>query len=91
MVSLDSNISGNNGKVPFSNNLNLLNIIFLENFKKDENTPQDPIVFFCKNCKNLVPVTKNGKKLSFICKKCHNKNIPFGTKSSIENFYHLNN
>lgn len=45
-----------------------------------------PIVYFCKDCKALVEVIE-GRKMKFKCKTCKGKNIAFGTKRSISNFY----
>lgn len=49
-----------------------------------------PIVFYCKDCKEIVEAQKTGKTLSFTCPKCSQNNIAIGTRKSIENFYHLN-
>lgn len=48
------------------------------------------IVFYCKDCQEVVAAEKKGKSLSFVCPKCSQSNIAIGTQSSIENYYHLN-
>ncbi len=48
-----------------------------------------PIVFYCKKCKEVVKANRKGKTLVFICPLCKKNNIAIGTKKSIENFYHI--
>lgn len=65
----------------------------LQFFMKTETTESkelQPIVFYCKNCKEIVETQKKGKTLTFICNKCSQGNIAIGTRKSIESFYHLN-
>lgn len=47
------------------------------------------IVFYCKDCGELVETKKMGKKYVYICKVCNTKNVAFGTKRSIFGFYNL--
>lgn len=53
-------------------------------------TDNQSIIFYCKNCKEIVPAQKKGKSLSFTCPKCTRNNIAIGTQKSIENYYRLN-
>ena len=55
---------------------------------KTENSLQ-PIVFYCKNCKEIVDAKKKDKSLVFVCPKCSQNNIAIGTKKSIENYYRI--
>jgi len=47
------------------------------------------IVFYCKNCKEIVFAEKKGKSLTFTCPKCSQSNIAIGTQKSIESYYRL--
>jgi predicted methyltransferase len=47
------------------------------------------ILFYCRDCKDFREVLKHQKKLSFACKVCKGKNIAFGTKQSLKNFYRI--
>lgn len=51
----------------------------------DENL--NPIVFWCKDCREFVEVEKHPTKIEFKCKQCKGTNVPYGTKRSMENFY----
>jgi len=57
-------------------------------------TPAQPqeavrIVFFCKDCYQLVDAQKIGRKYVYRCPTCHTKNVAFGTEKSIKSFYHV--
>jgi len=55
-------------------------------------TEIDPakIVFFCKNCKELVTAKQSKKKkFTFCCPLCDKTNIAFGTEESIRNHYRI--
>lgn len=47
------------------------------------------IVFYCKDCEQIVDVSRCGKKYVYKCKKCGTKNVAFGTKKSIYSFFHV--
>ena len=47
------------------------------------------ILFYCKDCEQIVDTEKVGSKYVYKCKKCGTKNVAFGTKKSIYNFFHL--
>ncbi|PIQ78388.1 hypothetical protein COV82_01040 [Candidatus Peregrinibacteria bacterium CG11_big_fil_rev_8_21_14_0_20_46_8] len=47
------------------------------------------IVFYCKDCHDLVDGIKIGKKYVYRCAKCGTKNVAFGTEKSIRSFYHV--
>jgi len=49
----------------------------------------DPIIFYCKDCEEVVQTEKVGKKYVYRCKICGTKNVAFGTPKSIYNFFHL--
>ncbi len=52
-------------------------------------TDNQAIVFYCKDCKELVSAKKQGKSLTFTCPQCSRNNIAIGTQKSIESYYHL--
>lgn len=54
-----------------------------------EEKPLEPIVFYCKDCKESVEANRKGKSLTFTCPTCNKANISIGTKSSIENYYNI--
>ncbi len=47
------------------------------------------IVFYCKDCEMIVPTSKLPGKYVYKCKKCGTKNVAFGSKKSIFNFFHI--
>ncbi|MCX6734283.1 MAG: hypothetical protein NTZ25_00030 [Candidatus Peregrinibacteria bacterium] len=49
----------------------------------------NPIVFYCKDCGEIVDVRRVGGKYVYTCKKCGTKNVAFGTKKSIYGFFKL--
>lgn len=52
-------------------------------------TQEIPIVFYCKDCKEIIKGEKIGAKYLYKCPKCKGENVAFGTPKSIGNFYHL--
>lgn len=48
----------------------------------------DGIVFYCKDCEEIVNVDRAGRKYAYRCKKCRTKNVAFGTEKSIANYFH---
>ena len=52
---------------------------------KDEN----PVIFYCKDCEEIIEVERCGKKYVYKCKKCGTKNVAFGTKRSIFGYFKL--
>ena len=56
----------------------------------EKTTPVTPrIVFYCKDCHELVDGIKIGKKYVYRCAKCGTKNVAFGTEKRIRSFYHV--
>jgi hypothetical protein len=47
------------------------------------------IIFYCKDCEQIVDTNRFGNKYVYKCKKCGTKNVAFGTKKSIYSFFHL--
>ena len=47
------------------------------------------IVYYCKDCDNIVEATQFGRKYVFKCPICKTKNVAFGTEESINNFFHI--
>lgn len=54
-----------------------------------DNTQTDEIIFFCKDCSEIVETERCGRKYVYKCKKCGTKNVAFGTKKSIYSFFRL--
>lgn len=57
--------------------------------KKPLSTDDNPIVFYCKDCEEIVETRRVGGKYVYTCKKCGTKNVAFGTKKSIYGFFKL--
>jgi len=47
------------------------------------------IIFYCKDCEEIVDTEKVGRKYVYKCKKCGTKNVAFGTTRSINGFFRL--
>ncbi len=47
------------------------------------------IIFYCKDCEEIVKTNRVGKKYVYTCAKCNTKNVAFGTKKSIYGFFRL--
>lgn len=47
------------------------------------------IIFYCKDCEQIVDTMRVGGKYVYKCKLCGTKNVAFGTVKSITNFFHL--
>lgn len=55
-----------------------------------ENKEQEPvIVFYCKDCEEIVKTHKQGSKYVYKCAKCGTKNVAFGTTKSINHFFKI--
>ena len=48
-----------------------------------------PIVFYCKDCEEIVDAEKIGKKYVYKCKRCGTKNVAFGTEKSVKSFFRV--
>lgn len=55
---------------------------------KEEQT-WDTIVFYCKDCEKIVDADRAGRKYVYLCKLCGTKNVAFGTKKSVQNYFHV--
>ena len=55
------------------------------------NNPQqiDEMIFYCKDCEEIVETIRCSRKYVYKCKKCGTKNVAFGTKKSIRGFFRL--
>ncbi|MBI2634858.1 hypothetical protein HYW82_04295 [Candidatus Peregrinibacteria bacterium] len=47
------------------------------------------VVFYCKDCEEVVATHRVGRKFVYKCAKCGTKNVAFGTKKSIFGFFKL--
>jgi len=52
-------------------------------------TDENPVIFYCKDCEEVVDTERVGSKYVYKCKKCGTKNVAFGTKKSIYTFFRL--
>ena len=52
-------------------------------------TDDNPIIFYCKDCEEIVETRKVGGKYVYTCVKCGTKNVAFGTKKSIYGFFKI--
>lgn len=50
---------------------------------------KENIVFFCKDCNEIVEAKPLGRKFVYRCPKCGTKNVAFGTEKSIKGFYRV--
>lgn len=55
----------------------------------NEPVKENSIIFYCKDCAEIVDTEKVGRKFVYKCKKCGTKNVAFGTKKSIFGFFRL--
>jgi DNA-directed RNA polymerase subunit M/transcription elongation factor TFIIS len=55
----------------------------------NKETKAGPIVFYCKDCEEIVNAHKAGRKYVYKCAKCGTKNVAFGTEKSIKSFFHV--
>ncbi|MDP2642411.1 MAG: hypothetical protein Q8P62_01040 [Candidatus Peregrinibacteria bacterium] len=55
----------------------------------EENLQDCDIIFYCKDCEEVVETNRVGRKYVYTCKKCGTKNVAFGTKKSISSFFRL--
>ena len=49
----------------------------------------DGMVFYCKDCEEIVETVRCGRKYVYKCKVCGTKNVAFGTEKSIKGFFRL--
>lgn len=48
------------------------------------------ILFFCRDCQKIVfDPKKVGNKYTYACSVCNGKNVVFGTKKSILNYFRI--
>lgn len=57
--------------------------------KDEDKIPSAKLVFYCKNCEEIVEAKQTKKKFKFICPKCGKHEIAFGTEESIHNYYRI--
>lgn len=58
--------------------------------EKDNSSKIPNILFFCRDCQKVVPDPKKiGAKYAYQCPTCDSKNVAFGTKRSICDYFHL--
>lgn len=60
-----------------------------KNDGKTELKGKGPIIFYCKDCEEIVDTDKVGRKYVYKCKKCGTKNVAFGTEKSIKSFFRV--
>lgn len=52
-------------------------------------TEDKTIIFYCKDCEEVVDTHRVGKKYVYKCAKCDTKNVAFGTVKSVRGFFRL--
>lgn len=52
-------------------------------------TDENKIIFYCKDCEDVVETNRLGKKYVYSCRNCGTKNVAFGTVKSITGFFKL--
>lgn len=55
----------------------------------ENNTIPSPIIFYCKDCEEIVQTERFRGQYVYKCKKCGTKNVAFGTEKSIRTFFKL--
>lgn len=55
----------------------------------EQKSKKSPIIFYCKDCEEIVDTNRVGRKYVYKCKKCGTKNVAFGTEKSIGTFFRL--
>jgi len=48
---------------------------------------KSPIIFYCKDCEEIVDTIQVGRKYVYKCRKCGTKNVAFGTEKSLNTFF----
>lgn len=61
--------------------------------KSEENSDiggeNDTIVFYCRDCEEILEVERLSEKgVKFRCKKCGGRNICYGTRRGISSYFH---
>ncbi len=56
---------------------------------EEQKSKKSPIIFYCKDCEEVVDTNRAGRKYVYKCKKCGTKNVAFGTEKSIGTFFRL--
>ena len=57
--------------------------------QNEADIPPAKLVFYCKNCEELVEAKQTKKQFTFRCPKCGKTEIAFGTEESIRNHYRI--
>lgn len=55
----------------------------------DENGIATKIIYYCRECKEIIIPKRIGKKFQFSCPKCKSANVAFGSEKSIANYYKI--
>ncbi len=55
----------------------------------DTKDQEEAIIFYCKDCGEIVKTDKCGRRYVYKCRKCGTKNVAFGTPKSIHGFFKL--
>jgi len=56
---------------------------------KEKKEEKKEIIFYCKDCEEIVDTNRVSNKYVYTCKKCGTKNVAFGTLKSIKSFFKL--
>lgn len=70
----------------------VIGITTTENPKVELEDEEKKIVFYCKECREIIENPHKMKtKYVYVCKKCNTKQVAFGNKHSIEYIYKVGN
>lgn len=50
---------------------------------------ENEVIFYCRDCETTVKGKKIGNKYVYVCEICSGSRVSFGTKQSINAFYHI--
>lgn len=54
------------------------------------NIPEDPILFYCRDCQKLdLEPKKQGNKYIYTCSVCQSDRVVFGTRQAICDFFNI--
>jgi len=74
-------------KKPLQDDMDFVDIAL---FNPPTEWEESPFVFYCKDCKKIIPLNDPEKPLLKICPHCQSKNLVSGTLRSLQKFYNIN-
>ncbi len=55
----------------------------------EDKAKKGPVLFYCKDCEEIVETYQVGRKYVYKCRKCGTKNVAFGTEKSLNTFFRI--